>query len=208
MYLAVIYRTVRRDRRFGIWTHESSAVWNWRQREPFARETAGGSCRRRRAAGFTGCNSPRSLRRASAPTLETRGVKCKHIFAATFVMRREQNADGSCHGYETATFTVTERTTYPQNWPAYNAAQTNEKRQVPKLCLPICAAAFRSHKRGRWDALPCHCRMQSFSASVQGLFDGFGTALYDRPSRSANERLHLQDCRTTIRSSITLRIPN
>ena len=26
---------------------------------------------------------------------ETRGVKCKHIYAATFVMRRDQNADGS-----------------------------------------------------------------------------------------------------------------
>ncbi len=31
----------------------------------------------------------------TCPDHETRGVDCKHIFAARFVMRRERNADGS-----------------------------------------------------------------------------------------------------------------
>ena len=31
----------------------------------------------------------------TCPDHETRGVDCKHIYAARFVMRREQNADGS-----------------------------------------------------------------------------------------------------------------
>ncbi len=31
----------------------------------------------------------------TCPDFETRQSNCKHIFAATFVRRREQNADGS-----------------------------------------------------------------------------------------------------------------
>ena len=35
--------------------------------------------------------------------------------------------DGSKTVTEKVITTVTRRTTYPQNWPAYNAAQTQEK---------------------------------------------------------------------------------
>ena len=58
---------------------------------------------------------------------EVRGVECKHIFAARFVMKREQNADGSTTVTKTVTLMATERTTYPQNWSAYNEAQTHEQ---------------------------------------------------------------------------------
>src|ERR1700691_3012166 len=59
---------------------------------------------------------------------ETRGVKCKHIYAATFVMKRERNADGSTTVTESVTVTETkQRTTYPQNWTVYNDAQTHEQ---------------------------------------------------------------------------------
>jgi len=52
-------------------------------------------------------------------------------------MKREENQDGSI--VETATLTLTEkRTTYPQNWPAYNAAQTNEKRHFQVLLQQLC----------------------------------------------------------------------
>ena len=61
---------------------------------------------------------------------ETRGCICKHIFAVRCVINREQEADGSETITKTMTITetTTKRPTYPQNWPAYNAAQTNEKR--------------------------------------------------------------------------------
>lgn len=72
------------------------------------------------------------------PDFGTRGVKCKHIFAATFVMKREQNADGSTTVTQTATFTATKRTTYPQAWSAYNAAQTNEKDKFQALLFDLC----------------------------------------------------------------------
>jgi hypothetical protein len=57
----------------------------------------------------------------SCPDHETRGVKCKHIYAVEFSVKRETRPDG------TTTVTKTVRVTYGQNWPAYNAAQTHEK---------------------------------------------------------------------------------
>src|SRR5436305_325708 len=50
------------------------------------------------------------------------GFKCKHIFAAEYVVRREHNADGSTTVTETLTVTETvqtERKTYKQDWPNY-----------------------------------------------------------------------------------------
>jgi hypothetical protein len=70
---------------------------------------------------------------------ETRGVKCKHIFAATFVMMREQNADGSTTVTESVTVTATNRTTYPQNWGAYNGAQTHEQDRFQTLLADLCS---------------------------------------------------------------------
>jgi hypothetical protein len=69
---------------------------------------------------------------------ETRGVKCKHIFAATFVMRREQHEDGSTTVTESLTVTQTKRT-YPQNWSAYNEAQTHEQDRFQSLLADLCS---------------------------------------------------------------------
>ncbi len=78
---------------------------------------------------------------------ETRKVKCKHIYAATFVMMRETNSDGSV----TETLTVTEeRHTYSQNWSAYNAAQTNEQDRFQVLLADLCAGLITAQpKTGR-----------------------------------------------------------
>lgn len=72
----------------------------------------------------------------------TRGVKCKHIYAATFVMKREHNPDGSTTVIESLTVTETkERTTYPQNWSAYNEAQTNEQDRFQVLLADLCSGS-------------------------------------------------------------------
>jgi transposase len=73
----------------------------------------------------------------TCPDFETRGANCKHIYAAKFVIRREQNADGSVT--VTQSLTVSEqRTTYPQAWAAYNEAQTNEKGKFQVLLADLC----------------------------------------------------------------------
>jgi transposase len=82
---------------------------------------------------------------------ETRGVKCKHIYAATFVMKRERNADGSTTVTESVTVTETkQRTTYPQNWSAYNDAQTHEQDKFQALLADLCSGLVTTQpKTGR-----------------------------------------------------------
>ena len=64
----------------------------------------------------------------TCPDHETRGCECKHIYAVRFVIQRELFDDGTV--VETREITVSEtRKTYPQQWTAYNQAQTTEKRQ-------------------------------------------------------------------------------
>jgi transposase/predicted nucleic acid-binding Zn finger protein len=75
----------------------------------------------------------------NCPDHELRGEKCKHMFAVEYTLRRERHDDGS----ETVTESVTisksvNRPTYAQDWPAYNAAQTNEKRQFQSLLFDLC----------------------------------------------------------------------
>ncbi len=74
----------------------------------------------------------------TCPDHETRACKCKHIFAAEYVVQREQNGDGTETVTETVTLTATKKTTYPQDWPAYNEAQTNEKHQFQSLLRGLC----------------------------------------------------------------------
>lgn len=68
----------------------------------------------------------------SCPDFEFTGFKCKHLFAVAFTVERERKTvtetqpDGATKTTVTETVKVT-RKTYPQQWPAYNMAQTKEK---------------------------------------------------------------------------------
>ena len=85
---------------------------------------------------YTVCPDPENPH-CSCPDHETRGCKCKHLYAVEFVIKRDENPDGSVT--ETRSLTVTQkRTTYPQNWPAYNAAQTTEKATFQALLHNLC----------------------------------------------------------------------
>jgi transposase len=71
---------------------------------------------------------------------ETRGVKCKHIYAASFVMQRKQYADGRTTITESLIVSETkQRTTYPQNWSAYNQARTHEQDKFQVLLAELCS---------------------------------------------------------------------
>jgi transposase len=71
----------------------------------------------------------------TCPDYEMRGMKCKHIFAVEYTIRREYIDDGE---RQTMTETVTVRKTYSQEWSAYNAAQTNEKDRFQSLLHELC----------------------------------------------------------------------
>ena len=76
--------------------------------------------------------------RCTCPDYETRAVKCKHIIAVEYVIERERNRDGRTTVTETMRVTKAVRRTYPQNWPAYNAAQTNEGDKFQVLLRDLC----------------------------------------------------------------------
>src|SRR6185437_4931038 len=67
--------------------------------------------------------------RCTCPDFELRGLRCKHGFAVEIVMQRETVTENGPDGESRTTVTETAavRVSYPQNWPAYNQAQTQEK---------------------------------------------------------------------------------
>jgi transposase len=77
----------------------------------------------------------------ACPDHATRQCKCKHIYAVEYVLRREQSVTVEPNGDTTVTESVTvtkTRKTYKQNWPAYNEAQQNEKREFQSLLADLC----------------------------------------------------------------------
>ena len=89
--------------------------------------------------------------RCTCPDFEERQQACKHIYAVRVVIQREFSFDGeTVTETETVSVTKTTRRTYPQNWPAYNAAQTNEKDKFMVLLRDLCAGLPEpEQKRGR-----------------------------------------------------------
>jgi len=79
------------------------------------------------------------------------GHKCKHIYAVEFVLSREttQNVDGSTTVTETVAIEATKRTTYGQDWPAYNAAQIEEMDRFQFLLHNLCKSVQTPPQIGR-----------------------------------------------------------
>ena len=83
----------------------------------------------------------------TCPDFEARQLRCKHIFAVEYTIQREQTADGQT--IVTESVRVTQKT-YRQDWPAYNAAQVNEKDQFQSLLHELCKGiGSPSQKMGR-----------------------------------------------------------
>jgi len=90
--------------------------------------------------------------RCTCPDYETRGLDCKHVYAVRYVMERELGESGETAVTKSVTVTETVKRTYPQNWPAYNAAQTHEKDTFQGLLHDLCSGVpepERMQKRGR-----------------------------------------------------------
>jgi transposase len=80
------------------------------------------------------------------------GHKCKHIFAVEYVIQREFffAEDGKPVAESTTVYETVKRPTYPQNWRAYNKAQTSEKSTFQVLLRDLCNGITEpEQKRGR-----------------------------------------------------------
>lgn len=92
--------------------------------------------------------------RCSCPDFEFTQAKCKHLYAVEFTVRRERKtvtetkADGTTKTTTTETVTV-KRKTYPQQWPAYNMAQTKEKAIFLYLLHQLCQGIGSPAQYGR-----------------------------------------------------------
>jgi transposase/predicted nucleic acid-binding Zn finger protein len=89
--------------------------------------------------------------KCSCPDFELRGKACKHVFAVAYAVVQQKNPDGSTTVTETVTVTATKRKTYPQNWKAYNAAQTHEQDKFQALLHDLCSGIpnLPAKKNGR-----------------------------------------------------------
>ena len=67
--------------------------------------------------------------------------------AVKLTIQRELNFDGSVT--VTQTVEVTKKTTYAQDWPAYNAAQTHEKETFQRLLADLCSGIPQPEQSGR-----------------------------------------------------------
>jgi transposase len=100
--------------------------------------------------------------RCSCPAFELHNRKCKHIFAVEFAMQRKRQGKATLNGTDNV-LAPKPRRTYPQNWPAYNQAQTKEKEHFLEMLKELCAGVPDfPQTRGRprmplADALFCIC---------------------------------------------------
>ena len=78
----------------------------------------------------------------TCPDFEKRQQPCKHIYSVQFLIRREEQPDGS------TVETQAVRVTYRQNWPAYNAAQTHEGEHFVRLLRELCDGVPQPPQQG------------------------------------------------------------
>jgi transposase len=71
----------------------------------------------------------------TCPDHQERGVKCKHMYAVEFTIKREVDTDGNIT--ETKTMTFTEKVTVKRDWSVYNEAQQHEKERLLALLFDL-----------------------------------------------------------------------
>ena len=121
--------------------------------------------------------------RCSCPDHETRQVKCKHLWAVEYVMERETDENGMVTETEAVRVTKVTRKTYPQNWTAYNAAQSEEKTRFGVLLADLCRGIQQPIHEGRGrPALPL---ADMLFASAYKVYTGFSSRRFTSDLRDA-----------------------
>lgn len=126
----------------------------------------------------------------TCPDFELRGTACKHIFAVQYTIEFERNTDGSSTVTETLQVQETKRRTYPQNWPAYNQAQTHEKQMFQSLLFDLCSGIEeRTQAKGR-PRIPLSDAVFAATFKIFSTFSGrrFMTDLQDAQAKGFIKR--------------------
>ena len=108
----------------------------------------------------------------SCPDFDFRRQKCKHIFAVEETIERTKTVvveDGKTTVTETVKVT---RKTYAQVWPAYNAAQTQEKRLFQYLLRQLCEGVGEPSQTNGRPRLPIEDILFSMAFKVYSTVSG------------------------------------
>jgi hypothetical protein len=126
--------------------------------------------------------------RCDCPDNEHRAEKCKHIWAVEYARRREDNPDGTTTVTErlTVTQTVEKKTTYRQNWPAYNAAQSVEKDRVQEMLFDLCRDLPEPERTGA--GRKPHTVRDSVFAMVMKVYETLSSRRFSTDLRDAHAR--------------------
>jgi hypothetical protein len=113
----------------------------------------------------------------SCPDYEHTQSKCKHLFAVEFTIERERTTTTTTDASGKTTTTTTEtvkvtRKTYPQQWPAYNQAQTQEKAQFLYLLHKLCAGVGEPAQTNGRPRLPLEDMIFSMAFKVYSTVSG------------------------------------
>jgi transposase len=143
----------------------------------------------------------------TCPDFEERQSTCKHIYACRFVIRREQNADGTTTITETLTVseTVEKRTTYKQDWPAYNAAQSVEKDRVQELLFDLTRDIPEPERAGA--GRKPHTVKDSVFSMVFKVYSTFSARRFSSDLREAHARGYLSRSVPGLKAAIFMENP-
>ncbi len=119
----------------------------------------------------------------TCPDHAENGHKCKHIYAVEFTIKREFNQDGTVT--ETKTMTFTEKKTYPQNWPAYNAAQSVEKDRIQELLADLCSEVLEPERKPGCRGRKAHSIGNSIFSMVYKVYSCFSSRRFSSDLRQA-----------------------
>ncbi len=144
-----IVSTVKVRKQGGAWLvpsqtgHGKGYVVTWQERDP---------------EGWRYANGDQPGYRCTCPDYEHRHRDCKHILAVCLVLTKETERTETTAPDGTKTVTTrtrttatlnTQRPTYPQNWPAYNKAQTEEKATFLRLLADLCTTIPQPEQTGK-----------------------------------------------------------
>lgn len=124
----------------------------------------------------------------TCPDYELRRLRCKHQEAAWFWVAWGETID---EAEQVEVEEQPKRKTYPQNWPAYNKAQTTEKARVTTLLKALCGGIEEPARKPGPGRPPLPLRDKVF-ASVMKIYTGMSGRRASTDINNCAERGHIK----------------
>jgi transposase len=117
---------------------------------------------------------------------QLRKQPCKHVIAARIVCSRDHGGKAP----EIVVDAVPKKPTYRQNWPAYNLAQSIEKRRLQALLFDLCQGVEEPPDEGRTGRKP-HMRRDRLFSMAYKVYSTFSARRFSCDLADAHERGYL-----------------